>query len=236
MPLLYPTAQKLRNAAVEAELRGYKLKIYDSFRPQSATDSIYWKTNSILGRSIPNETYSGKKVNDLYLVNWGPAEGETNTSNKDYGKLSYRRLMTNNGAYGLNSFLASGTSRHNFGTALDLTLVDAQGVELPMQTSMHDLSWYSCSARNNDNAMLLQEIMNGAGLGGISSEWWHYQDNEIMLRNAYTPLRTGVSWECWVADSNGWRYRLPDGSFYANSTQTIDDESYTFDENGYLMQ
>ena len=236
VPLLYPVAQKLLRAGLSAKEQGYRLKIYDSFRPQQATDDIFWRTRTILGRAIPAQTYSGKKVTDLYLVNWGPAEGEENTSGVEYGALSYRRLMTNNGAYGLDSFLASGTSRHNFGVALDLTLEDARGNELPMQTSMHDLSWYSASARNNANAELLRSIMNGAGFGGIASEWWHYQDNEIMFRNAYPPLKTGVSAECWVADHNGWRYRLANGSFYANCTQTIGEESYSFDENGYLIQ
>jgi len=236
VPLLYPVARKLLKAGLDAKSRGYTLKIYDSFRPQDATDSIYWKTNSILGRMIPDKTYSGKKVTDLYLVNWGPAEGETAEPGADYGGLSYRRLMTNNGAYSLSSFLASGTSRHNFGVALDLTLVDPEGTELPMQTSMHDLSWYSASARNNANAELLRQIMNGAGFGGIGSEWWHYQDNEIQQKNRYAPLRTGVSFECWVADNNGWRYRLKDGSFLANGTQEIEGESYRFDENGYLVK
>jgi len=236
VPLLYPAAQKLLRAGLAAKEQGYRLKIYDSFRPQKATDDIYWRTRSILGSAIPAQTYSGKKVTDLYLVNWGPAEGEADTSGAEYGPLSYRRLMTNNGAYELSSFLASSTSRHNFGLALDLTLEDMDGNELPMQTSMHDLSWYSVASRNNANAQTLREIMYGAGFGGIGSEWWHFQDNELFMRNYYSPLYTGVSGQCWVADHNGWRYRLADGSFYANCTQTIDEESYTFDENGYLTE
>ena len=86
--------------------------------------------------------------------------------------------MTNNGAYSLGSFLATGTSRHNYGLALDLTLVDSTGTELAMQTSMHDLSWYSASANNNANANLLRDIMVGAGFIGIASEWWHFNDLE----------------------------------------------------------
>ena len=105
-----------------------------------------------------------------------------------------------------------------------------------MQTSMHDLSWYSASSINNANATILRGIMEGAGFMGIASEWWHFQDQEAYFSHGYKPLRTGVNWECWVADNHGWRYRLPDGSFYANSTEVIEGESYTFDENGYLMQ
>ena len=231
VPLLFPTAQKLLQAAQEARARGYTLKIYDSYRPQLATDSIYWKTYSILNKKIPTNTFTGKVVNDLNLVGWVDVEEGFAPM-----ELSYKRLMTNNDAYTLGSFLAPGTSRHNFGVAMDLTLVDYEGIELNMQTSMHDLSWYSAFERNNSNATTLYEIMSSAGFGYIKSEWWHYQDNEIMLKNSYKPLRTGVSWECWVADQNGWRYRLGDGSFLANCTQTIGEESFSFDENGYVIQ
>lgn len=151
-------------------------------------------------------------------------------------RLTYKSLMTNYGEYNLGKFLAPGTSRHNFGVALDLTLVDSNGKELSMQTSMHDLSWYSAFKRNNANANTLYKIMSGAGMTNISSEWWHYQDNKIYAKHGYLPLRDGVSWECWVTDGIGWRYRLADGSFYAQCTQTIDGQSYTFDENGYLVQ
>ena len=105
-----------------------------------------------------------------------------------------------------------------------------------MQTSIHDLSWYSSSARNNDGANILNQIMTGAGFWTIASEWWHFQDQQVYERNRLIPLKTGVSFECWVADGNGWRYRLADGSFYANCTQTIEGESYSFDENGYVVK
>ena len=236
VPLLFPVAQRLIKAGLAARAQGYTLKIYDSFRPQKATDDIYSKTKSILNHLIPDRTFSGKEVTDLNWISWNPETGQWGAPEPIYGDLTYRRLMTNNGAYSLSAFLASGTSRHNYGLALDLTLEDATGAEVPMQTSMHDLSWYSASSINNANATILRGIMEGAGFMGIASEWWHFQDQEAYFSHGYKPLRTGVNWECWVADNHGWRYRLPDGSFYANSTEVIEGESYTFDENGYLMQ
>ena len=75
-------------------------------------------------------------------------------------------------------------SRHNLGVAVDLTLEDANTrQEIPMQSQMHDLSWYSVTARNNDSANMLASIMKSAGFGTLSSEWWHFQDDEA--RNAY---------------------------------------------------
>ena len=150
--------------------------------------------------------------------------------------LTYRILMTNDGEYSLGAFLAPGNSKHNFGIAFDLTLVDANGNELPMQTSIHDLSWYSASKRNNGNAYKLCKIMTGAGFKDLYSEWWHYQDDEIFQKNKYEPLKTGVSWQCWVFDGEGWMYRLADGTFYTNCTQTIEGKTYTFDANGYTTQ
>jgi D-alanyl-D-alanine dipeptidase len=43
VPLLYPTSQKLLIAAQEAQKRGYRLKIYDAYRPQEAvTNFVEW--------------------------------------------------------------------------------------------------------------------------------------------------------------------------------------------------
>lgn len=240
VPLLFPTAQKLRNAALSAKEQGYKLKIYDSYRPQDATTSIYDQTFAIMRTAVPAQTFTGKTVNDLHLLNGDPYQTVVEKEETDEGTvvttstmMPYITLMTNNGQYPLSVFLAPYISRHNYGIALDLTLADADGKELEMQTSMHDLSWYSITKRNNDNANTLYKIMYEAGLRNIYSEWWHFQDNDVYERRALQPLKSGVSWECWVADNNGWRYRLKDGSFYANCTRTIDGQSYTFDENGY---
>ena len=103
-----------------------------------------------------------------------------------------------------------------------------------MQTEMHDLSIYSIIARNNSEAIILDGIMKGAGFGGLTSEWWHFQDNETrqaLSLNIY--LWSGVSCAGWVADDTGWRYRNADGSLLSGTTREIDGASYTFDEQGY---
>ena len=231
VPVLFPTAQKLMKAGEAAREQGYTLKIYDSFRPQNATKQIYWQTASILGYKVPGTTYYGGYGKNLGLLDWDPVDED-----EEEKVLTYQILMTNNGEYYLGNFLAPGTSRHNFGVALDLTMVDSEGKELKAQTPMHDLSWYSVFKRNNANANTMYYIMKDAGFRNISTEWWHYQDEEIYTKNKYEPLQNGVSWECWVADHAGWRYRLADGSFYANCTQDIDGKSYAFDENGYMIK
>ena len=121
---------------------------------------------------------------------------------------------------------------HNFGIAVDLTLEALEdGEELRMQTAMHDLSWYSIKRNNGENAALLSACMEAAGLAGISSEWWHFQDDERQNRSGM--LREGVSVEGWKYDGSGWRYRRADGTYCAAAVETIDGTEYRFDENGY---
>jgi D-alanyl-D-alanine dipeptidase len=74
-------------------------------------------------------------------------------------------------------------SRHNRGTAVDVTLVDAQGNELPMPTLFDDFS--SRASRDNMNLPIqilknretLENAMKKAGFLPFPSEWWHFDDN-----------------------------------------------------------
>jgi D-alanyl-D-alanine dipeptidase len=224
VPLLYPTAQKLVKAAQSALTQGYRLKIYDSFRPYVATRQIYDLTEDILDEPIPEKTFTGVGIHTLNLP--APEKGEE--------ELTYRRVMTQ-GNWELSSFLAKNGSLHNLGIALDLTLEELNtGKELRMQTSIHDLSSYSVLSRNNSNAWTLASIMKDAGFGDLVSEWWHFQDNEA--RDTLTPQTVyyGITAECWMADDFGWKYRKRDGTYYQNVTVTIGDAEYTFDEWGYV--
>jgi D-alanyl-D-alanine dipeptidase len=227
VPLLYPTALKLEKAAFSAISLGYKLKIYDSYRPNKATLDIYELAKGILENPIPEDTYSGEPVEDLPTLP-EPEEGQ------EPPVLTYQMLMTDNGRYSLANFLALGGSRHNQGIAMDLTLTK-NGKDLKMQTSIHDLSWYSEIKRNQENAKLLRTIMEGAGFGGLTSEWWHYQDNDAKRDLEPPYMKSGVSPEGWVANDTGWRYRRANGKYYTSCEKTIDGITYRFDENGYVV-
>ena len=260
VPLLYPAAKKLVVAAQTALEQGYRLKIYDSFRPNVATLDIYDLAKVILQDPVPKTTFSGKAVEDLGMLSWDPnasdgseSDGEGSETEPSEGAdaptetptepeewdgiipgLTYEILMTDNGRWSLANFLAQGVSNHNRGIAMDLTLETLDGKELTMQTSMHDLSWYSESSRNNNNAKLLRTIMTDAGFGGLGSEWWHYQDNDA--RDGLKPpaLYWGVSMECWMYDGQGWRYRTATGDYLTSCTKTIDGTAWEFDAQGYV--
>ncbi len=206
VPLLYPTAKKLVTAAQTARSYGYRLKIYEAYRPRETTLSVYKLTEAIIQDKVP-------------LLD-----------------ITYAQLMTDNNRYSLSNFLANGVSNHNRGVALDLTLETLDRTEVDMQTSMHDLSWYSEVSANNEAANLLRKIMTGSGFGPLRSEWWHFQDDEAKYSLSLAELYDGISAQCWVRDDYGWRYRLADGSHLRSCTRAVDGISYVFDANGYATE
>lgn len=241
VPLLYPTALMLEKAALSARDYGYRLKIYDAYRPNKATVGLYNEMEDMLDGPIPEKTYTGKKVTlempepEEPVVETGP-DGETlPTQPPEDPILTYRFVMTNN-EWPTHNFLAKGTSKHNLGVALDLTLEEIEtGKELKMQTSMHDLSWYSSRGRNDSDAKVLTKIMTGAGFGTIKSEWWHYQDNDSRSNLNLATVKNGVNCECWMQDVHGWRYREKSGEYLTDCKETIDGVEYVFDAYGYIQ-
>jgi len=234
VPLLYPAALKLEKAAFAALEKGYRLKIYDTYRPGEGSQGVRDAVEAILANPIPELPYVPKAVlkKDPNFVPEIPTLPVLPLGQV----LTYRYLMTDNGRYAINYFIASYGSRHNLGIAMDLTLEEiATGEELVMQTAIHDLSHYSELSKNGKNAKLLSSIMRGAGFGGLVSEWWHFQDDDAQNSLNLKHLWTGVSPKCWMADDTGWRYRKANGTYYKDCTVTIDDVEYTFDADGYLI-
>ena len=222
VPLLYPTALKLEQAATAASRQGYRLKIYDAYRPGKASENVREVTEALLEQPLPETTYQSIPQTEMPTV----AEGEI---------LTYERLMTDDGQYSINYFISGFGSRHNYGVALDLTLEYAKnGRELEMQSAIHDLSYYSVLRRNKKNADALSRIMKDAGFATLVSEWWHFQDDDAIDTLELKALWSGISAEGWKADNTGWRYRRSSGSYYKDCTRTIDGVSYTFDAQGYV--
>lgn len=73
-------------------------------------------------------------------------------------------------------------SRHNRGTAVDVTLVDAGGMELSMPTPFDDFSSRASHGAMNlppdaiKNRRILKDAMTAAGFKPLADEWWHYDD------------------------------------------------------------
>jgi len=83
-------------------------------------------------------------------------------------------------------------SRHNRGAAVDLTLVDSKGNELPMPTGFDDFRKKAHRDTTDlpkkviRNRQKLQDAMEAEGFMSLPTEWWHFDDPEwknYALRN-----------------------------------------------------
>jgi len=122
-------AQRLAIAQEYLRRKGYRLKIWDAYRPQSAQEKL-WQT-----------THNRSFVAD-------PKEGRG--------------------------------SMHIRGAAIDATLVDAAGRDVPMPTDFDSFTpGAEMEYRGNDpvvrgNLKLLQKAMAHGGFYGLRTEWWHF--------------------------------------------------------------
>jgi len=125
--LRYEVLKDLLKAQTDFKSMGYKVKLYDCYRPLSV-QKLMWKKVPIVG----------------LVAN--PATG----------------------------------SRHNRGSAVDISLTDLQGNELDMGTKHDDLSkksktfYQGFSDTVIQNRMLLRKVMEKHNFKGINSEWWHF--------------------------------------------------------------
>lgn len=233
VPLLYPTAEKLATAIETARERGYRLKIYEAFRPHEASVYMYRKASEVQYATLPESTYWGIEPGVILTVDETDENGTVIQRRKTYWEL----MNDSSDSFTLSSFVSGGVSRHNLGVAMDLTLESLDtGNELAMQTQLHDLSQYSARARNNVYAKELSGIMMSAGFKDLYSEWWHFQDDEIKKELSLPCVNQGVSAECWMTNGSGWRYRGTDGSYAADCTLDVNGKEYTFDADGYVQE
>lgn len=124
------TMQKLITANKDFKTYGYKIKIWDAYRPQHVQLHLW---DIVKDRRFIASPY----------LNW---------------------------------------SRHNRGTAVDITLVDMDGNELEMPTGFDEFSTNAYRSNTNisnvakKNVELLTSIMIKHGFSTIETEWWHYDD------------------------------------------------------------
>lgn len=82
---------------------------------------------------------------------------------------------------------ARGGGLHNYGLAVDVSIVDAKGHPLPMGTKVDHLGKEAhidaeaalvqrriITARERENRQLLRRVMTEAGYKPLRSEWWHF--------------------------------------------------------------
>lgn len=73
---------------------------------------------------------------------------------------------------------------NTYGSAVDITLVDGNGVELEMPTgfdtytSLADRNYGDCGQEAGENATMLQELMGRNGFTYTQTSWWHFVDSD----------------------------------------------------------
>ncbi len=128
--LRFEVVKDLLKAEADFEKDGYRIKIYDCYRPLWV-QKLMWKKLPVPG----------------LVAN--PATG----------------------------------SRHNRGSAVDISLVDASGKELDFGTAHDDFSekaktFYSeLPDTVKKNRIYLRKVMENNNFKGINSEWWHFSHN-----------------------------------------------------------
>ncbi|MBU5592469.1 M15 family metallopeptidase [Clostridium sp. MSJ-4] len=150
-------------------------------------------------RYATENNFSGKKVYDAYVcVLQQDTLKKLIAANEDFKALgyrikiwdAYRPASVQEYFWGLvqdRRYIASpyhNGSRHNRGTAVDITLVDKDGKELEMPTGFDEFNSKAHRNNNSSNTManrnvnLLTEIMLKNGFSKIETEWWHFDDSE----------------------------------------------------------
>ncbi|WP_224483148.1 M15 family metallopeptidase [Robertkochia aurantiaca] len=88
-------------------------------------------------------------------------------------------------------------SIHNKGGAVDITLVDLQGNEIPMGTGF---DFFGPEARHAytdlpkeviENRQMLKTVMESHGFNAITSEWWHYNYGPTLNMEV-----ANFTWDC----------------------------------------
>ena len=160
--VLYPNMTNINDLKVPLMYRTAE-KLYKAerdFLKQGLTIKIY-------------DTYRPYKVTKyLYEKTLKIADKHVDELNKEINGFQYSQRW----------FLAENYSSHNYGVAIDMTLVNIKNnEELQMQTGMHNLSVFSVIEYNNDNSNLLAKIMKRNHFTSLKSEWWHFQDNSAKV-------------------------------------------------------
>lgn len=137
------TAEKLARAQALLRERGFRLKIWDAYRPLEAQFKM-WAV-------CPNDDYVANPTN-------------------------------------------GGCSKHNRGSAVDVTLLALDGEETEMPTGFDDFTGAArrdapcASAAARAHSMLLEEVMTACGFVPYTGEWWHFNDSELYpLERTFLP-------------------------------------------------
>ena len=155
-PCAYQTALKAFAASDELVEAGYRLLVYDAYRPMAAQMQLYW---AIQDAYASNPTVAANLGG--WSIDWFVADGSSGHNfgtDLDVGVCS----LDGNPIEMPSSFDA----------------FDASGLltDVPVEPSDINPSLYRYDIASNDACMALHYAFVDAGFSELASEWWHFGD------------------------------------------------------------
>jgi len=153
--------ERLKQAVQKLETlkSGYKIKIFDAFRPVEVQKFMIEYDKERIAQERFNKTFQSLQSKEQNEV-------------RDFVQTFWSPISEN---------IELNPPPHSTGAALDLTIVDENGIELDMGTKIDELSELSFSHyfKGSDsiyqkNRELLVEVMTYAGFVQLPTEWWHF--------------------------------------------------------------
>lgn len=157
-PIAYMTkesANALSKAAADLRQQGYRILIWDTYRPQKAVNNFVKWIND------PNDEgdksfYPNLKKSDLIAGNYiAEKSGHTRGSTVDL------------------------TIIHKDGSPVDM------GGTFDLFSEISHPDYKKLTKKQKNNRKILRDAMLKAGFVGIDSEWWHYTYKEEPYKNTY---------------------------------------------------
>lgn len=171
---------RLVNVKKQAENKGYKLKIYDCYRPQKAVNQfVAWANNNdskMKAEFYPNIAKSALLPGDYIASTSGHSRGST--IDLTLVKLPAQPSAPYNDGDVLKSCTLPAGQRYgdnsiDMGTGYDCfdkqSGIDAQGL----------------SATALQNRKLLRDLMESNGFVSLYSEWWHFRLKDEPYKSTY---------------------------------------------------
>jgi D-alanyl-D-alanine dipeptidase len=191
------------NGTPDAALRRAGLRDVQRPAPGIRVELAYATRDNLTGRRLPG--YCGNRAFLLRHVARDLARVQRHLRRRDLGVLvldAYRparasralvRWAERSGRGNLVGTYIARRSRHNLGSAVDLTLVVAgSGRRLPMGTGFDDLSprahTRNAEGRALRNRLILQRAMERFGFEAYWREWWHFEHGHAGTRYLDLPL------------------------------------------------
>lgn len=184
--------------SIDEKMRAYGLVDVTEIAPDVSVDLLYATDNNFVGKKmykdlsrayLTRKAAQGIKVASEKLAALKP--GYRLIITDAARPMSVQRIMfdtvkgTSKARYVSNP--AKGGGQHNFGVAVDITIIDESGKELDMGTPVDFLGRKAHTSTEKEmlrsglltqkqvaNRALLRRVMSAGGFTVLKSEWWHF--------------------------------------------------------------